>query len=66
MGQIENKVLEKDILPVIYPVLKWEKPVNKELYESAHSAVLAVFSAQKEVSRELTGIYAQLLLEVSS
>ncbi|KAI8142498.1 hypothetical protein BJV82DRAFT_669645 [Fennellomyces sp. T-0311] len=63
MGQIEDKVLEKDVLPVIYPVLKWKKPENKELYESAHSAVLAVFSAQKEVSRELTGVYAPLLVE---
>ncbi|KAI9498499.1 hypothetical protein BDB00DRAFT_754847 [Zychaea mexicana] len=63
MGQIEDKVLEKDVLPVIYPVLKWKKPENKDLYESAHSAVLAVFSSQKEISRELTGVYAQLLVE---
>ena len=66
MSQLEDKVLENDILPVIYPILKWKNPENKELYESAHSAALAVFSAQKEVSRELTGIYAPLLVEVKS
>ncbi|KAI9262357.1 hypothetical protein BDA99DRAFT_510987 [Phascolomyces articulosus] len=64
MSQLEDKVLEKDILPVIYPVLKWKKPAEKkDLYESAHSAVLAVFSSQKEISRELTGVYAPLLVE---
>ncbi|KAG2224556.1 hypothetical protein INT45_004401 [Circinella minor] len=63
MSQLEDKVLENDILPVIYPVLKWKNPENKELYESVHSAALAVFSAQKEVSRELTGVYAPLLIE---
>ena len=66
MAHIDDKVLEADILPVIYPVLKWKKPEeNKDMYESAHAAVLAVFSAQKTVSRELAGVYAQMLVDVS-
>lgn len=66
MAHIDDKVLEADILPVIYPVLKWKKPEeNKDMYESAHAAVLAVFSAQKGVSRELAGVYAQMLVDVS-
>lgn len=66
MAHIDDKVLEADILPVIYPVLKWKKPEeNKDMYESAHAAVLAVFSAQKAVSRELAGVYAQMLVDVS-
>lgn len=66
MTHIDDKVLEADILPVIYPVLKWKNPEeNKDMYESAHAAVLAVFSAQKAVSRELAGVYAQMLVDVS-
>lgn len=65
MGSIDDKVLDRDILPVIYPVLKWKEPANKDLYESAHAAVLAVFSAQKPVAREVAGVYAQIMIDVS-
>lgn len=61
---MDDKVLEADILPAIYPVLKWKKNESKDLYESAHAAILAIFASQKPISRELTGIYANILLEV--
>lgn len=64
IGQLDDHVLEVYILPAIYPILRWKKNENKDLYESAHAAVLAIFSSQKLVSRELAGIYATILLEV--
>ncbi|ORZ01546.1 hypothetical protein BCR43DRAFT_522379 [Syncephalastrum racemosum] len=63
MSSIDDKVLDQDILPVIYPVLKWKEPANKDLYESAHAAVLAVFSAQKPIAREVAGVYAQIIID---
>lgn len=65
MKHLDDKVLEDRILPVIYPILKWKKDFNKDLYESAHAAVLSVFAAQKPVSRELAGVYAKIMLEVT-
>lgn len=65
MSRIENQVLEQDILPVLYPILKWKRIANKSLYESAHTAVISAFLAEKPVSRELAGVYSQILIEVS-
>ncbi|KAI8393813.1 uncharacterized protein BYT42DRAFT_552311 [Radiomyces spectabilis] len=63
MKDIDDTILENDILPVIYPVLKWRKIKNKELYESAHAAMLSIFAAEKPVSREVAGVYANILIE---
>ncbi|KAI9316799.1 hypothetical protein BX666DRAFT_1858328 [Dichotomocladium elegans] len=63
MAYIDDNVLEQDILPVIYPILKWRKPESKDMYESAHAATLAVFSAKKDISREVSGIYAKILID---
>lgn len=65
MNSIENDVLENDILPVIYPILKWKRIANKDLYESAHTAVISAFLSEKPVSRELAGVYSKILIEVS-
>ncbi|ORZ05842.1 hypothetical protein BCR42DRAFT_427873 [Absidia repens] len=62
MPELDEQVLEQDILPVIYPILKWKTIIDKDLYESAHAATLSIFSAQKPVSRELAGGYASILI----
>lgn len=64
MSSIDDAVLENDILPVIYPILKWKRIENKDLYESAHTAVISAFLAEKPVSRELAGVYSKILIEV--
>lgn len=66
MNSIDNNILENDILPVIYPILKWKRVANKDLYESAHTAVISAFLAEKPVSRELAGVYSKILIEVKS
>jgi hypothetical protein len=65
VGSLDDKVFENDILPVIYPILKWKKVENKNLYESAHTAVISAFIAEKPVSRELAGVYGKILIDVS-
>lgn len=65
MSNVDDSVLENDILPVIYPVLKWKRIENKDLYESAHTAVITAFIAEKPISRELAGVYAKILIDVS-
>lgn len=65
MKQVNEKVLEEDILPVVYPIVKWTTILDKDLYESAHAAILSVFSSQKQISRELAGVYASILINVS-
>jgi hypothetical protein len=64
MKNVDDQVLENDILPVIYPILKWRRIENKDLYESAHTAVISAFIAEKPVSRELAGVYSKILIEV--
>jgi hypothetical protein len=64
MPELDEKVVEQDILPVLYPILKWKAIIDKDLYESAHAATLSIFAAQKPVSRELAGGYASLLINV--
>lgn len=66
MSSLDDDVLEKDILPIIYPILKWRRIENKDLYESAHTAVISAFLAEKPVSRELAGVYSKILIEVSN
>ncbi|KAI8885472.1 hypothetical protein K501DRAFT_245947 [Backusella circina FSU 941] len=63
VGPLDDKVFENDILPVIYPILKWKKVENKNLYESAHTAVISAFIAEKPVSRELAGVYGKILID---
>ncbi|KAF1797372.1 hypothetical protein V8B55DRAFT_1516668 [Mucor lusitanicus] len=63
MANVDDQVLENDILSVIYPVLKWKRIENKDLYESAHTAVITAFIAEKPVSRELAGVYAKILID---
>lgn len=65
MKSIDDEVLEQHILPVIYPVLKWKRIENRDLYESAHTVVLNTFLTKKPVSRELAGVYAKILIDVS-
>ncbi|CEP12824.1 hypothetical protein [Parasitella parasitica] len=63
MSHVDDQVLENDILPVIYPVLRWKRIENKDLYESAHTAVISAFIAEKPISRELAGVYARILID---
>lgn len=65
MSSLDDEVLENDILPVLYPILKWKRIENKDLYESAHTAVISAFLAEKPVSRELAGVYSKILIDVS-
>jgi hypothetical protein len=65
MKNVDDSILENDILPVIYPILKWKRIENKDLYESAHTAVISAFIAEKPVSRELAGVYSKILIEVN-
>ncbi|KAI8332634.1 hypothetical protein BC941DRAFT_436113 [Chlamydoabsidia padenii] len=62
MTELDDQVVECDILPVIYPILKWKTIIDKDLYESAHAATLSIFAAQKPISRELAGGYASILI----
>ena len=61
---VDDQVLEEDILPVIYPVLKWKTVENQALYESAHTVIISAFLAEKPISRELAAVYASLLIKV--
>lgn len=65
MSSLDDEVLEKDILPILYPILKWRRIENKDLYESAHTAVISAFLVEKPVSRELAGVYSQILIDVN-
>ncbi|KAI8330404.1 hypothetical protein EDC96DRAFT_452165 [Choanephora cucurbitarum] len=60
---VDDQVLEEDILPVIYPVLKWKTVENQALYESAHTVIISTFVAEKPISRELAAVYATLLIK---
>ncbi|CAO3625664.1 unnamed protein product [Cunninghamella blakesleeana] len=62
MKPLKDNVLEEDVLPVIYPIVKWKTILDKDLFESSHAAILSIFSSQKEISRELAGVYANLLI----
>lgn len=62
---IDDEVLENHILPVIYPVLKWKRIENKNLYESAHTVVISAFIAKKDISSKLAAVYAKILIDVS-
>ncbi|KAL0094080.1 hypothetical protein F4703DRAFT_1924801 [Phycomyces blakesleeanus] len=62
MTYIEDQILEDVILPVIYPVLKWKSIQSKDLYESVHAAILSLLTAKKPVSREVAGVYANILI----
>lgn len=59
---LDDPVLEHDVLPRLYPYLT--SSVNPELFESAHSLVLAVFAAKKPIAKELSSIYAKIIIEV--
>ncbi|KAG1457491.1 hypothetical protein G6F46_006778 [Rhizopus delemar] len=63
MKSIDDEVLEQHILPVIYPVLKWKRIENRDLYESAHTVAISTFLTKKPVSRELAGVYAKILID---
>ncbi|KAI8083230.1 uncharacterized protein B0P05DRAFT_570584 [Gilbertella persicaria] len=63
MKNVDDTVLENDILPVIYPVLKWKRIENRELYESAHTVVISAFLVEKPISRELAAVYAKILID---
>ncbi|OBZ82587.1 hypothetical protein A0J61_09363 [Choanephora cucurbitarum] len=60
---VDDQVLEEDILPVIYPILKWKTVENQALYESAHTVIISAFLAEKPISRELAAVYASLLIK---
>jgi hypothetical protein len=64
MYKIDNGVIEKDILPVLYPILSWRRIENKNLYESAHAAVISIFTSEKPICNGLAGIYAAILIQV--
>ncbi|CAO3658000.1 unnamed protein product [Rhizopus stolonifer] len=63
MKNLDDKVLEENILPAIYPVLKWKRIENKDLYESAHTVVINTFLNGKRISHELAGVYAKILID---
>ncbi|KAI9027343.1 hypothetical protein CLU79DRAFT_741460 [Phycomyces nitens] len=63
MPYIEDPVLEDMILPIIYPVLKWDPIRSKDLYESVHAAILSLLAAKKPVAREVAGVYANILIK---
>jgi hypothetical protein len=61
---VDDAALEHQILPVIYPILKWKRVENKDLYESAHTVVISTFLAAKPVCSELSVAYADILIDV--
>ncbi|ORE10993.1 hypothetical protein BCV72DRAFT_220469 [Rhizopus microsporus var. microsporus] len=60
---VDDTALEHQILPVIYPILKWKRVENKDLYESAHTVVISTFLAAKPVCSELSIAYADILID---
>ncbi|RUS19332.1 hypothetical protein BC937DRAFT_87655 [Endogone sp. FLAS-F59071] len=58
---LDDSVLERDVLPLLYPYLT--SSVNSELFESAHMFVLAVFAAKKPIAKELSSVYAKIIIE---
>ncbi|CAG8454482.1 1997_t:CDS:2 [Dentiscutata erythropus] len=61
MRALDDDTVEQNVLPFIYPYLKDNSDIH--LFESAHSAMLAIFSNMKRVANELAPFYCSLLLE---
>ncbi|KAL1921810.1 uncharacterized protein VTP21DRAFT_10452 [Calcarisporiella thermophila] len=60
MPVLEDEILEEDVIPLVFPYLR--NIGDKDLYESAHSVVLALLSNQKRISKQVSIDYADILL----
>ncbi|KAI8351006.1 hypothetical protein B0O80DRAFT_120348 [Mortierella sp. GBAus27b] len=61
MIAIDDKLLEDQLLPMVYPYLL--KNDQRDLFESAHSVVMAVFLTNKSIAKQVAPFYANLLLQ---
>ncbi|KAG0007012.1 hypothetical protein BGZ65_012657 [Modicella reniformis] len=61
MIAIEDRFLEDKLLPMVYPYLL--KNDQRDLFESAHSVVMAVFLTNKNIAKQLAPFYSNLLLQ---
>ncbi|CAG8584486.1 14383_t:CDS:10 [Acaulospora morrowiae] len=61
MAALDDDTLENYVLPFIYPYINDKS--DSQLFESAHSVILSVFSNFKRVSKELAPYYCTMLLE---
>ncbi|WFD02669.1 hypothetical protein MOBT1_001351 [Malassezia obtusa] len=60
VGEVPEAMIDHLILPICRPYL--EDTSFQDAFESAHSVILALFSAQSPCTLELTPFYVQLLL----
>ncbi|CAO3570697.1 unnamed protein product [Mortierella alpina] len=61
MIAIDEQFLEDQLLPMVYPYLL--KNDQKDLFESAHSVVMAVFLTRKRIAKNIAPFYSNLLLQ---
>ncbi|KAG0264622.1 hypothetical protein BG011_006468 [Mortierella polycephala] len=61
MIAIDEQFLEDQILPMVYPYLL--KNDQRDLFESAHSAIMAVFLTKKRIAKNVAPFYSNLLLQ---
>ncbi|KAF9192621.1 hypothetical protein BGZ51_005211 [Haplosporangium sp. Z 767] len=61
MIAIDEPFLENQILPMVYPYLL--KNDQRDLFESAHSVVMAVFLTKKRIAKNVAPFYSNLLLQ---
>ncbi|KAF9433838.1 hypothetical protein BGZ76_008919 [Entomortierella beljakovae] len=61
MVAIEEGLLEQQLLPLVYPYLL--RNDQRELFESSHSVVMAVFLTNKKIARQVAPFYSNLLLQ---
>ncbi|KAG0215402.1 hypothetical protein BGX28_010107 [Mortierella sp. GBA30] len=61
MIAIDEQFLENLLLPMVYPYLL--KNDQRDLFESAHSVVMAVFLTRKRIAKNVAPFYSNLLLQ---
>ncbi|KAF9168389.1 hypothetical protein BGX21_008059 [Mortierella sp. AD011] len=61
MAAIDEGFLEQHLLPLVYPYLL--KNDQRDLFESSHSAVMAVFLTNKKIAKKVAPFYSNLLLQ---
>ncbi|KAF9285237.1 hypothetical protein BGZ68_004032 [Mortierella alpina] len=61
MIAIDEQFLEDQLLRMVYPYLL--KNDQKDLFESAHSVVMAVFLTRKRIAKNVAPFYSNLLLQ---
>jgi len=62
-AELPDAMVERLLLPVCRPYLEYADPAFQDSFESAHSLVLALYTAGKNCTLSLTPFYVNLLLQ---